>query len=233
MPTVGGNYVITAEAIRVGNTIASTSSPINLSVLTVLYDKLGGPGNWGWSGSDTLFQTYFEELDESNQYIVSTQFEGTLASNFSIHRIEFAVDYFNDNTGIQIPLDTLQNCKIKVWDMNIYSFQDNASTPSLSNTSPGSFTAGSTTVPAGNNPGPSGDRAVYVVGWDNLNINLPGNTPLQMSIQCPVNTAAPNVFTLYKSVFTGTFTRFASRLVGGSQNNATLNGNPCIKILGN
>lgn len=236
-PVQAGNYTITAEAILLQGNVISTATT-NVSILTVLYDKLGSVGNWGWNGSDTLFASYYEELNETNEYVVSTQFAGTLTNNFVIRRLEFAVDYvnsryFNDNTGTQIPLGSLATCKIKVWDESIYGFQANAVAPSLvASVSPGLFTAGSTTTPVGLNPGPNGSRPVYVVGWNNLSINLPSNKPLQLSIQCPVNAAVPNIFAFYKSVFPGGTTLGASRAVGGSQQNQTVNGSATIKILG-
>ena len=231
-PVQAGNYTITAEAISLQGNIISTATT-NVSILTVLYDKLGGPGNWGWNGSNNLFASYYEELDEANEYVVSTQFTGTLTNSFVIRRLEFAAEYLNDSTSTQLPLGNLTACKIKVWDESIYGFQVNAVAPSLlSSVSPGPFTAGSTTIPVGFLTGPGGTFPVYVVGWNNLSITLPSNKPLQLSIQCPVNAAIPNVFGIYTSVFPGGTTLGANRAFGGSQQNVTLNGSATIKILG-
>ncbi|MFN0279311.1 MAG: PQQ-dependent sugar dehydrogenase [Pyrinomonadaceae bacterium] len=216
MGEVSGNWANTAPP-------SPTPTPTPPQ-LTVLYDYLGGPGNWGFNENSLGFAPYFEELDEENEFNVATQFIGTLTSPVTLRKIEFAGSYYNNITGQNLPLSNLINCKIKIWRADSYPFSTNASVPSSSVNSPGAFSYSIPVIITGFN-------TVYVLGWDNLNIPLPAEVEIELSIQCPVNRAADDIFAGYESLITPSLlTRTASRAFGGTQVNGSLGINTAVKL---
>ena len=227
-PTQTGNYTITAEAISLQGNIISTATT-NVSILTVLYDKLGVPGNWGFNKNSNTFRMLYDDLDETNEFEVSTQFNDNLniSGNVILKKIEFAAAYYLNSTGQNLPISSLVNCKLKIWDTENGSFFDNAITPSLINLSPGPFVDVQPIAVFG-------PTTAFKLGWENLSINLPSNRRIEISVQCPVNTATESIFATPES-FIGphTFTRFAGRVFGGSQSNLEVTGvSSSVKLYG-
>ena len=227
-PTQTGNYTITAEAISMQGNVISTATT-NVSILTVLYDKLGVPGNWGFNENSNTHRLLYEELDEANEFQVSTLFNDNLniSGTVILKKIEFAAAYYVNSTGQNLPISNLVNCKLKIWDTANGSFFGNAIVPSLTNLLPGPFVDVQPIAVFG-------PTTVFKVGWNNLSINLPSNRRIEISVQCPVNTSTENIFATPES-FIGphTFTRFASRAFGGGQSNLEVTGvSSSVKLYG-
>ena len=227
-PTASGNYSITAEAITLGNTIAYTTAATNFSVLTVLYDKLGEPGNWGFTGQGS-YTSYFDDIDQNEDFGVSTFYINSLTLNKTIKSVEVAASYISIFTLENRDMSSLNLCRLKIWDMNLGSFYSNATIPTLASTDLGTINLGSTSSPVESQAIPGGTRLVYHIGWDNLNVNLPANKPLEASIQCGVNPSF-GIFGISGSSFPGLSMRSANKTPGGPQVNVDLSQPLAAKI---
>jgi hypothetical protein len=154
-------------------------SPTPTPQLEVLYDKLGNAATgWGWSGQGGYTSTYEEAL--STNYIVVTSFVGSVASPKRIRKIEVAGGARNTESGAPLTISYFNNRMwLGIWNGNAQSFWDAPLGGSLGRVQMPIPNLGSTTVPVAG----SGGGAVYVFGWDNLDIPLPASLPLEMSLQ--------------------------------------------------
>lgn len=234
-PLNPGTYTITAHAVSRQNTvIASAGQLVNVqgSAWSVLYDALGGPNApggpqpWGWDYANPpwyspALSTYSQNGDGGDSYnfqVISIAYnEQPLSTPKTIKRIEGALVGHGPNGEFR----DLSACpfKLKVWNKDIYPFQQNAFTPSINPNNSigfgydlGQINMGSTTVPIGTKSGYS----VYYIGWDNLNIPLPANVPLQLSLQARSNACNTGVRIFSSNLITGT-TLFAAGCSGCGQ----------------
>jgi hypothetical protein len=181
--------------------------------MTVLYEMLGGAGNWGWT-NQAPYTSDYDDVNEFGDSDVVTVFIGAISETRTIKRIELAA-WYETETGANANLNEISICKAKIWNDNVYDFFNDAATPSLSTTSLGGFNFGNTTSPIGTLSDSS--TAVYLVGWDNLNITLPANMPLELSVQCATNLNS-RLFGIAGSSFAGTPMRAANRSFGNQIN---------------
>ena len=229
-PSQTGDYTITAEAFSAHTKGLVGSSTSNLSVNEVLYDKMGSVGNWGFDDGTLsgFYEVSYVDIDE-REFATVTIFLGTLPQPKIMKRLEVITDAYNVATNEEISLSTLHTYKIRVWDENIYPFQANGAIGSFSNTEVGVPNFGDINNPVGHKILSSGDPfPLYHVGWDNLNIPLPANVPLQMTVA----PAVPNNVRgeLHGSIFKGTNMIGATGCGVCVQNNVTLHQPMCAKI---
>jgi len=199
--------------------IAYTSAPRPFSVLTVLYDKLGSTGNWGWTGQ-AAFNSFFDSISSQDNFAVSTQFTGTLPTTRTLRRIELAALY--TSPGQNYDMANLTGCYIRVWNVNIADFHVSPVLPSLSSTQLGNFNLGNTSSSIGSIQIGGTTYFIYRVGWSGLNVQLPPNAQLELSVQCPVNTSAEQEFSVMGSSFPGPNLKSAIKAFGGPQTNFTI-----------
>lgn len=118
----------------------------------------------------------------------------------------------------------LANCpfKLKVWNKNLYTFQQDAYTPSIGDGSLGFgyslglINMGSTVAPVGTQNG----NPVYYIGWDGLNIPLPANVPLQFSLQARAGVSSCDLVKIYSSNLIAGTTLAAAGCEGCIQSNS-------------
>jgi hypothetical protein len=227
-------FVVPASAQNLSLTVGTSAGvavtdPVSIASLDVLYDKLGTPGNWGFAGQDSAYCIY-EDLDELNEFDVTTAFRGTLTAPQTIKRIELAGLYYNFLTKAPYNLNLLSQCKLKVWNENIYSFSTHATNASLSTFSLGGFNFGSSNSPISVEQVGGVPQNIYLVGWDNLNIALSSNTPLEISIQC--GESLNNSFDIMRSTLSGPDMIEASKRFGGIQQNFPLQNRLAVRFTG-
>ena len=219
-PTQSGNFTITAEAIsQQGNIIAQSS--VSVRVLNVLYDTLGGPGNWGSTGQIAL-PSYFLTEYEISSYQVCTQFIGTLSSPKILRRLELAAIYSANNQNLD--WNQFSACFLKIWDSNFYSAP---TTPSINYASLPGINFGDTTTPIGTANG----LQVFHIGWDGLNINLPANASLEISIQKGISINSNDNFRILASSFPGQVTKTATKFLNGPPTTGSYPQPMAVKIL--
>lgn len=187
-PTQSGNFALTAEAVLVNGTIITTPT-VNIAVassqLEVLYDTLGNATDgWGWAGQGQYFATVSNSL--ALNYFVSTQFIGTITTPKRLRSFEIAASAYNSNSNELIPWSRfLGHMWLGIWRADVGTFFQQPiavgglGTGSLTTVELGTPTVGSYVTPAGT----FGTAPVYVFGWDNLNVLLPANVGLEISVQ--------------------------------------------------
>ena len=179
-PTQSGNITLTAEAVLSnGSTIASPSVNVvaTASSLEVLYDTLGNATTgWGWSGQPGYTSTFNRFL--ATNYIVVTSFVGSISTPKRIRKIEIAGGARNGGTAL--PISYFNNhLWLGIWNRNVGSFWDRPLDGSLTTINLPISNLGNTSVPVAG----TGVGATYVFGWDTLDILLPNNVPLELSLQ--------------------------------------------------
>ena len=183
-PTQSGTITLTAEAtLSNGSTIASPSVNVvaAASQLEVLYDTLGSATDgWGWAGQGGYTSTFTEAI--GTNYIVVTSFIGSISATKRIRRIEVAGGARNTARSESLPVSYFDNhTLLGIWNSNVLSFWDSPIYGSLAGIQMPIPNLGSTTAPL--IPTPPGAGGTYVFGWDNLNILLPPNVPIELSLQ--------------------------------------------------
>jgi len=160
-------------------TATPTITPTPIPQLEVLYDKLGNAATgWGWVGQGIYTSTFSQTLGAN--YVVVTNFIGSVSAPKRIRKIEIAGAARNTVSGSNIPMSYFDNLFwIGIWNGNVQSFANSPLGGSLTRFQMPVPDLGSTTVPAGT----TGSSNVYVFGWSNLDIPLPADVPLEMSIQ--------------------------------------------------
>ena len=187
-PTLAGNYTLTAEAVLSGGSVVvsmSTVVSVASSALEVLYDTLGNAATgWGWAGQGNYISTVSNRLGIG--YIVVTDYIGTLSNIKRLRGFEVAGLAFNSSSGELIPLSRfLERMWLGIWRADVGTFYQLpyavgcCGGGSLTTINLGTPNIGSISASVGN----SGSAPVYVFGWDNLDVLLPANVPLQMSLQ--------------------------------------------------
>ncbi len=181
-PTQAGNFALTAEAVLSNGTIVTTPT-VNVAVATsqleVLYDTLGNATDgWGWAGQTSYTSTFSDAL--STSYVVVTNFIGSISAPKRIRGIEIAGNARNSATGQNLPMSYFNNNMwFGVWNANVQSFHQSPLGGSVVRMRMPVPNLGSTSVPVTI----VGGTPIYVFGWDNLDIPLPANAPLEMSLQ--------------------------------------------------
>ena len=224
-PTQAGNYNITAEAISLQGSIISTATT-NVSILTVLYDHLGGPNApggarpWEWEGQTAYGSWSYSHQLQGNSI---TAFIGNLSEQRVLRRVEAT---FLNGTPTLTQFFNLENILffLKIWNANLPAggFATNCLVPSLLEQSLGSvgIDVGSRTTPAGFNVFQGISYPVYHLGW-NVNITLPAGIPLEISIQAIADGINYTVFS-YLSGASSPSMIAASRIATGDQTNETI-----------
>jgi len=222
-PTQAGNFALTAEAVLVNGTIITTPT-VNIAVassqLEVLYDTLGNATTgWGWAGQGDYVTTVTNAIGLN--YNVSTDYLGTLPNLKRLRRFEVAASAFNSVTNEPIPMSNfLGNMWLGIWRADIGTFYQQPVAPTSVGLPGGSLTSinlgtpitGSYTTPVGMGIG----SPVYVFGWDNLNILLPANVEIQMSLQFENDGALGDFGTIFGSSRPGPNMLAASTQLGNT-----------------
>ena len=201
-------------------TIIATTTTTNVSILTVLYDKLGGPNApggarpWEWEGR-VAYESWVTPGEV--QCNVITAYVGTLASPTVLRRVEAA---FLNGSPTLTQFFTLENVsfRVKVWNANLPGgFTVNACVANFLQQSVGSVSSavGSRTTPVGSVVFNGISYPVYHLGWD-VNINLPSGVPLELSIQGVADGLNNSVFSFLSSSPTPQMYA-ASRIGSGTQ----------------
>lgn len=231
-PTQTGDYTITAEAFSVPNNDLVATATANVCIMELLYDKVGGPGNWGFDQSQGVsgyYKTWFG-ASSPHEFDSATLFLGTLSEPKTLKRIEVIMDAYNTSTGQEFNLGNLLNFQVRIWNENIVSFFADASTGSLSNTPVGAINFGNVNIPVGTKVLNSGKIVnVYHVGWDNLDIVLPSNVPLQLTT-IPEIVGSVNIGEFHGSNFIGSNMLGAARCFACNQTNFTIGQPICAKL---
>ncbi|MFN0278182.1 MAG: plastocyanin/azurin family copper-binding protein [Pyrinomonadaceae bacterium] len=203
------------------NTATATNTPTATPTATppqlvVLYDKLGGPGNWGFD-TGNAYRSWYDNVGTDFQVV--TQFIGTLSDTVFLRRFEVAMRAFRPSEPTNMSID-LSNFvfKLKIWDASVSGFFGDALVPSLASYTLPPINYGNTTVPVGTS---ANGRPIFHIGWDGLNIPLPPNVPLEISIQAGINSSLENLVNL-GSIFPGPNMLSASRIGATSQTNVTI-----------
>ncbi len=151
--------------------------------LEVLHDGIRSAPNWGHlgRGAYTCVGSSFGDV------VAPTFWEGTLSSPKILQRIELVMEpYYEPSAGNYLPLDmsgfgsAAFPIFFRIWNENIQTF---CSSPFAGFGTIGIPSFGSTTVPITTEIYQNQVFGQYLIGWDNLNISLPANVPLKMSIQ--------------------------------------------------
>ncbi len=181
-PTQAGNFTLTAEAVLAnGATVATPSVNITVgaSQLEVLYDTLGNATEgWGWAGQGGYTSIFSNSLGLN--YILVTSYIGTLSTAKRLRGFECAGGAANFSNGGYFPISYfLGRFYLGIWRTDVGTFHQDSLGGSLTRVVFGSNNpnVGSVSTIAGyvNNV------PVYVFGWDNLDVLLPANVPLQMA----------------------------------------------------
>jgi hypothetical protein len=184
-PTQTGNFTLTAEAVLVNGAVVTTPQ-VNVvaSQLEVLYDTLGNAADgWGWSGQEGYITTVSNS--SGLNYNLVTDYIGTLPTAKRLRGFEFAGAAINISTYEFIPWSRfLEHMWLGIWRTDITTFYQSpvavsAGGGSLTTINLGTPTTGSYITPVGQ----VFDDPVYVFGWDNLDVLLPANVMIEMSLQ--------------------------------------------------
>ena len=198
-PTQAGNVTLTAEAVLANGTITATP-PVNVTVgasqLEVLYDTLGNATDgWGWAGQGGYISTFSDSLGQN--FNVVTSYIGTLANPKRLRGFEFAGNAFNTISNQLIPWNRfLGHMWLGIWRTDVGTFYQTPLGGTLTRLNLGNPTVGSYITPVGQD---SGGDPIYVFGWDNIDVLLPINVPLQMSLQFEESAALGDVGTVFGS----------------------------------
>ena len=181
-PTQTGNFILTAEAVLSNGNVVVTS-PVNVAVassqLEVLYDTLGNATDgWGWVGEAGYTSVFINALGLN--YLVITCYIGTLSTAKRFRGFECAAGAVNFASQTYMPPSYfLGRFYLGIWRTDVGTFYQAPLGGSLallhSNLSNPNVGSVSTIV------GYEDDAPIYVFGWDNLDVLLPANVPLQMS----------------------------------------------------
>ena len=181
-PTQAGNFTLTAEAVLSNGSVVTTpavNTVVTASQLEVLYDTLGNATDgWGWAGQGGYVSIFSNSL--SLNYIIVTCYIGTLSSPKRLRGIECAVSARNSVSGtLLLPSYYLGRFYLGIWRTDVGTFYQDPLGGSLTRIVFGANNpnVGSVSTPVGFN----GNNPRYVIGWDNLDVLLPANVPLQMA----------------------------------------------------
>ena len=154
--------------------------------LEVLHDGILTAPNWGHlgRGAYTCVGSSFGDA------VAPTFWEGTLSSPKTLQRIELVTSaLYEPSKGVYLPLNMSDFGSaafpifFHIWNENIQTF---CSAPFAGFGTIGVPNFGSTTVPITTYTYENQIFGDYLIGWDNLNMSLPANVPLKMSIQFEV-----------------------------------------------
>jgi hypothetical protein len=185
-PTQAGNFTLTAEAVLANGTIVVTPSinvVVGASQLEVLYDTLGNATTgWGWqSGYTSIFSNSL-----ALNYIIVTCYLGTISSPKRLRGVECAVGGYNFESGTYLPPSYyLGRFYIGIWRTDVGTFYQSPLGGSLALLAPstlGNPNTGSVSTPVGFDTGGGEMFPIYVIGWDNLDVLLPANVPIQVAL---------------------------------------------------
>lgn len=149
--------------------------------LEVLYDTLGNATDgWGWAGQGGYTSTFQNSL--ALNYNVVTLYIGTLSTAKRIRMIEVAGGARNSATCQSLTPSYFNNKTwLRIWNSNTQSFWSDPLGGSVYSAILPVINLGDPETPV-EPPLPCGSGR-YVFGWGNLDIPLPANVPLQISLQ--------------------------------------------------
>lgn len=175
-PANAGNYIITAEAISQQGGILSTATT-NVSILTVLYDKIGGPGDWRYL-TEPFIESTFDSTDFGSSRVI-TCYIGNSNIVQILRRLEVVAAAVNVLSSANIPFSSFPNFLFRVW-LGVPAFDVSPLSGSVGNHNLGQINFGNISSQLFTN---SLGIRYYLFGWNDLNIELPANQQLVLSLQ--------------------------------------------------